>query len=745
MCADRGSDISDWYASQYAAAVGLADVDGTAALRQFLSRNPEPDSLGDPMMSGRLHMDAFMHLRLRFPISPQGYTCLTMSAGGVHFAYAYRRRGSAEPEYICVAATLDSRDGEYRNRFIGYTAFMDATEEHADELEPYEALALAADITTHWYPAAAGAAGAAPSAAPSAAGAAPSAAGAASRMPVLALAVALYMDMHDAAIAEHTNSDYLGLLAEMRALYRGPPVVVPLSDRRHRFMLVIQRGGDWAEHEVACGQKIVPMFLSEATRVGDVNLAAWRELAVAQAASDLTLSFVSPSFAFYNQWTYIEGAAAGLFDNSAMAERFARSAAVAPAADGIRAARARLGDAAPNYYTGELGAQLYESLEYGRSHLQVAPVAILHTMAHVGFALRSVGAVVRGSMTPHPAITDLVATRDGAARLLFEYAYAAHCLHAKAGAAHTDLHGNNLTVHRWAQDRHGGAPFYPNPVVAYVCGAALRAENETYVFPAVGVSGCVIDYSRAIVGPAFRARLEAGHGARYATLFYRDQVNRVMRALHRYAPTYVEKHQEALKAATIANFGAVFAVLCAVDFIAIGRNVAAALRDAADAPPAPPAARAFVVAPEAFALAGAIEAAGLELYINGLHDIVTGTRAAPAHPGAEVLRRVFKPWSFAERADALTRPGAVQLVDAYNWNSPRYSSLDYATYPPWARLDQIEPHLGEYKITDLFERGVEPFLESLRPGARVEVIAEQLRAAAAADGSPAATASSWLE
>ena len=704
------SDLSDWYASQYTAAVGLADVGGSAEFQQFLARNPEPTSQGFIAMSGRFHMEEFLQLRLRFPISPQGYACLAMEAGGVHYAYAYWRRGAAEPEYVCAAATLDSRDGEYRSRFIGYAAFAAAAEKYADELEPYEALALTADIATHWYPHRAG----------------PTA----SRVPVLALAVALFMDMHDTAIAEHTNAKYLALLADMRARYRGPPVDIPISGDRRNIMNVFSRGGDWSEFDVTCGQKVVPMFLSEATRVGDANLAVWRELAVAQAASDLALNFVSPSFGFYNQWTYIEGAGARLFDNGAMAERFARSAAVAPAADGIRAARAGLGAAAPNYYTGELGAQLYEALDYGRSHL--------HTMAHVGFALRSLGAAARVSMWPLPQISGLVATRDGAARLLFEYAYAAHCLHTKVGAAHTDLHGNNLTVHRWAKDRWAAdaPPYYLNPVTAYVCGA----EAETYLFPTAGVSGCIIDYSRAIIGPAFRARLEAGRGARFATLFYRDQVNRVMRALHRYAPTYVEKNQEALKAATIANFSDVFAVLCAVDFIAIGRNVAAALRDALAEPAG--AGPTFAVAPEAFEIAEAVEAAGLELFINGLHDLVA--RTPGRSPGAEVLRRAFGPWSFAERADELLRPGAVQLVNAYNWNSPmRYSSLDYAAYPPWARLDQIEPHLGEYKITDIFERGVEPFLESLRPGARVEVIAEQLRVAAA-DGTPAATASSWL-
>lgn len=100
---------------------------------------------------------------------------------------------------------------------------------------------------------------------------------------------------------------------------------------------------------------------------------------------------------------------------------------------------------------------------------------------------------------------------------------------------------------------------------------------------------------------------------------------------------------------------------------------------------------------------------------------------------------------------AARAPGRIrtaQLVDAYNYNNDmdRYSGSDYAKYPPWGRLDELERHLGEYKLTDLFERGVEPFLAALRPGARVEVIAEQIRARQEKlDGKPVSAASSWID
>lgn len=769
--AGNAGDLAEWYAAQYRAAVGLAEAEGGARFRKLAESFPARNASGGPPypLTGRQRMSNFLSLRLRYPLGPAGYDCLALTAQlgahEAHYGYVYWRRGSerergasedrsGDPEYICVSPTFDSRDGEYRRRFIRYPVFVEACGRALELLSPYEQAALdmagggrlvlgviaypegPAEALIRWA--------------------------AEARLLVNAFAVALALDLFETRrgmLMAHTSASYSGLLREVA---EARPSLVEHSALVSQMLedpLTWFRRGSANEFAAQCGQKLVPMFVREVTQVADYNLAAWRELAVARLASDLVLNYVAPGFPLYNQWTYVEGADASLFENSAMEDRYARGQAVAEAARSLREARRLLGAEAAareNYHAGELGAQLYESLEYAQSYLLTSQVALLHTMEDVGWALRSLGAYVRRAPVQWPAATEVFAEADSAARLLFEYAYGAHCLHAKLGVAHTDLHGNNLTYYMWgladrALPTAGGVayePYYEDPLVAYVAGP--RGEADTYVFPAAGSSGCLIDFSRCVLGPGFAPRLAAGRSPQYAPNYYRDQVNRVMRALHRYAPAYVEKHQAALKAAVLANFEAAFPVLCAVDFIAIGRSVAAYLAEAAR--PEEGEARPFSVAPAARELAARLEAAAREVYITGLHDLAESAGArqqmrVPPFPGPALFERVFGEWRFARwAARDPRRLKAASLVDAYRFdNELRWGGADYADWPPWARLDEIEKHLGELKITALFERGVEPFLEALQPDARVEVIAEQLRAEQESlDGPPVSAASSWI-
>jgi len=760
MSSRKTSDLAEWYASQYAGAVGLSDVEGGARFKQFVEQFPlrsDSPTAAYPM-TGRQRMSNFLSLKLRYPLGAAGYTCLAMAAKvGEHaanYAYAYWRRGHERggPEYICVSPTFDSRDGEYRRRFIRYPVFAAACDKLVKSLAPFEEATLAMvgdrrlELKSVAYPeeSAEGIIGNADEL----------------RLPVVAFAVALLLDLFETErgmLMAHTSAAYSAL---MRTIAAEQPSLVKLSTANvlNIDALTMLRRGSQDIATVQCGQKIVPMFVREVVQAADYNLAVWRELAVSRLAGDLVLNYVSPSFAFYNQWTYIEGADPALFENAAMEERYVRGSAVAEAARSLREARRTLGSAQQNYHTEALSAQLYESLEYAQSFLLMSPIALVHTMEDVGWALRSLSAYVRRAPTQWPAAEDAFADADMATRHLFEFAYGAHCLHTKVGAAHTDLHGNNLTFYMWGladREKADGKtvtyePFYDDPVVAYVTGP--RGEADTYVFPAAGDSGCIVDYSRCILGPAFRPHLEEGRSPRYATNFYRDQVNRVMRTLFRYASSYVERHQEAIKATVLANFEAVFPILCAVDFIAIGRNVGAALHEAisqADEGELRP----FKVSRAALELAARLEVAAQEVFITGLHDLAESAGArrqmrTPDFPGPALFEKVFGEWLFPRwAAREPRRVKTAQLVDAYNYNNPlRHSGADYAKYLPWARFDEIERHLGEYKLTDLFERGVEPFLEALRPNARVEVIAERLRAAQEKrDGAAVSTASSWLD
>jgi hypothetical protein len=754
--ATRKSDLADWHAAQYVSSVGLAGEEGGERFKRFTKTFPvKPQSSGAYPITGRQRMVSFLSLKLRYPLGAEGYTCLAMGATSgresAHYAYAYWRRGHEEedPEYICVSPTFDSRDGEYRRRFIRYPVFAETYEKLASQLAPLEeaVISMAAEgkleLKTIVYP---------EDELHTIADRVTEL-----RLMVTAFTASLALDLWQTVqgmLMIHTSEAYTRLIAAIAALR--PRLVAVSETFRQGDQLALFERGSAPLITVQCGQKLVPMFNREAMQSSDYNLAAWRELAVTRLVGDLVINYVSPAFAIFNQWTYVEGADAALFENAAMKERYTRGHAVEEATRSLREARRRLAapEALQNYYTEELSARVYESLEYAQSFLLMSPVAIAHTMEDVGWSLRSVASYVRRAPTQWPAAEEAFADLANTARYLFDVAFGAHCLHTKLGVAHTDLHGNNMTFYMWGladrQKVNGEVtyePFYDDPVVAYVAGP--RGEADTYVFPAAGASGCLIDYSRCILGPAFRPHLEEGRSPAYATHFYRDQVNRVMRTFHRYAPSIVEKNEAAIKAAVLANFDSVFPVLCAVDFVAIGRSVGAALADAMTAADDKEV-RPFQVSRAGIDLAGRLEKEAQELLVTGLHDLAAaaGSRRqmpTPAFPGDRILARVFAEWKFSRWEARRIRDA--QLVDAYRWDNPlRYSGSDYAKYPPWARLDEIERHLGEYRLTDLFERGVEPFLEALQPGARVEIIAERLRAEQEKlDGEPVSTASSWLD
>jgi len=681
---------------------------------------------------------------------------MTAEFGGASsmFAYAYWRHGSTDavPEYICTSPTFESRDGEYRHRFIRGDTFLSSYDKFTDDLDVIENAVLSMignglslNISTYphissktittWC--------------------------SDLRIQVKTFTIALVLDLwrfSRGILMNHTNSKYVSLIANIADTHPDLLDVDPTRTCTGNELISLCTRGNEDVYDVQCGQKLVPMYKREVMQPFDYNLAVWRELAITKLASDLSLNFISPSFAFYGQWTYIEDAGVDLFENSAMHQRYSRGITAEDITSSLRDARSTITDSIeyPTYHTGELSARVYDNIEYAQSYLLMSPVAMMHTMEHVGWPMQSLPDFVRRIPSQRPQVINSFADPNLAAKQFFELAYAAHCIHTKLGVAHTDLHTNNMTFYPWGlancstpeDGKDVYTPFYKDPVAAYVLGP--RGEADTYIFPANGTSACIIDYSRAIIGPAFNHRLESERSPRYALNFYRDQVNRAMRALHRYAPEYVTKNQNALKGEMIANFELIFPALCAVDFIAIGKNLGAMLKLAAV--PVDGELRQFIVCPEAFEIATALERYGREALITGLHGVINRSKGVTTDltimPGKAIIDRIFGEWTYVNWVRK--NPKNVhdtQLVDGYNINNKvQYDGSDYTRYPPWAKIDNIEPQLGKYKMTDLFERGVEPFLSALNPGDQVEVIDAKVSAEQEKlDGKPVSHLSSWID
>ena len=118
--------------------------------------------------------------------------------------------------------------------------------------------------------------------------------------------------------------------------------------------------------------------------------------------------------------------------------------------------------------------------------------------------------------------------------------------------------------------------------------------------------------------------------------------------------------------------------------------------------------------------------------------------------GELVLPGVFGEYRYSAWSDAGDSPRPcslrdVTLTSVFNATAPlMYSSTDYARYPPWAKFDDLERHLGGIKIAQVTaDRGERPFLQSQDLNSYLTFLQEQVVRRGLED-KPAAETSSWL-
>ena len=682
-------ELAGWYRGQYWDAVGLPAVEGGRRFRDLAETLRQKGS-GD---LGRLRVfGKYLKQAGREPLAPTYRAlALTASAGGGApvIAQVYVAEGGGAPSYITASFAPESRDGEFRKRLWPIEEFFAAVSGSPScaamercVLDALDAGALAlGECNSESFP-------------PEAlewVRARRTAIAAASFVFVAELGPVL-----DGTASPHfpeAAADLLRSFAEAVPDSRAPSVPT-------------------LKTFAGCA-KLIPLFVRELFAPGDLRYSAWRETAVARVAADLVLNCTTPGLPFHGDSTYIVQAGRDLFSSKAMRERYERSRAAAGAVAGTRGARRALAGVA-GARAGAFDRRLQAALEYAQSFLSVSDTVLLNRGEMVGVTLGEIGPfsqrITKRALTE--AYTSILAGPADGARFLFELAFSVGVLHARGRAAHTDLHVNNLALYTLTRHKHR-----PDEFVLYCAGA--RGEADSYVFPAAGVVGGVIDFSRAVVAPGF-----AGAGA----AFFEEQAPRVVRALHARSPEAVSANVDALRALAAGRCELVFPLLCAADFAAVG----AAFLEAA-APWA---------CAEVLDRARARAGAGQRLLEEGLELVARrdfGALEARGLPGPQLLRDLFGDHSFPRWAP--TAPPGAFLGAAFNAEAPlRYSAYDAARAPPWADPAEIARHLGPLSMAGVFaaETGGPPRLPGPGPeldwGRRAEAAAE---AEAALDALPA--------
>jgi hypothetical protein len=736
-------EFDSWFASEYHNSREIDKLEGSKEYHKFLSTFKETKSTLD----GSTRMKAFVRLRYTYPLSNEGYVVSTYKLNtknaSVIIALSYLSSESNQIEYVCISPTYDSRDGEYRRHFMTYDLFQKSYEELLSQLSKIEEKILELiskneiSIDVDFYPK------------DLSAKAQQTLEKERLTIRLLASTIHLYAESPPQI---HTITSFIAAMKDL-----GEEIAIFSLNPEERGKSYFGIGAKMKFFPEG-GQKMIPMTLKAVMEMEDINYAEWRELLIGQIASNLVISGVSQNFPLMNQWMLIEGSDIGLFENKTMHEKFYRSDTTEKSVESLRTARKiikpEIGSSAAAV---SFDAHIHESVEIAQGYLLMSEITLCSTMEHTHTTLGNFPNAYSRSYAVAIYHENFVTNLDHFKKVVFDVLYGAHCLHTKAHVVHSDLHTNNITLHHLARIRKED-----NAIEAYVCGE--EGEINTYVLPHPGITGCLIDFSRSIVGPGMVDQLTEDYGEDFTRNFYRDQITRILRTFHRYAPTFTEKNQESIKAALLINFEDAFRIMSYVDFISIGASFAHVASQKIDknTPGIGEVKRNFDMDPRCAEFGKLIEKRAREHFVSHLHDLVANITKTGGK--TKVVETLSSP--FARKPSRIKFAGHVMfdilfpefkwksgikgtLCDIHNINVPmRYDGRDYDKFPPWARIDVIEKHLGGVKITEIMKKGIKPFLDSLIPTPTADIISETVRAEQekldAELGSAVAT-SSWIE
>ena len=131
-------NIRKWMFDTYIDNLKLSELEGSSRYSKFISSI----CLDNLKYSGVRRANAFDVLKYGYPLRHTGYYVAALSVKTLNYSsyygYIYWPTTQIIPEYICCSSTFESRDGEYRHRFVWYPTWDKEYESLSAILDPLE-------------------------------------------------------------------------------------------------------------------------------------------------------------------------------------------------------------------------------------------------------------------------------------------------------------------------------------------------------------------------------------------------------------------------------------------------------------------------------------------------------------------------------------------------------------------------------------------------------------------------------
>jgi hypothetical protein len=596
------------------------------------------------------------------------------------YAYAFWPPGSraSTPEYVCVGPTYISQDGEYRASFLWYPDFQKVysyalKEGVATGFNPIDRLydlvmgfAAKGDIgfATHAYPA--------------------------GRSPEnetrkvldhsdtqrlqIKLLIAVLFRSNSMKTNVNLNPNFSKTLRSL--LDAASNILCPSGPPSARDLVVKTRLGfhnGAPRPRVKCGIKLIPLTEREREMRLNPRGKGWKELFLTELMSQLKTNFIAPTPPLFVGSTVLVGVDEHVFENPSMVALYRASDDAREQLDGIRNARAARAAYADDPH-GDAAA-LAEVRETLTANL-LSDECLLIATEWVG------PTIIRYFDEEGPAAP---LEDDAFVNLMFVLVYGLMAMHRYA--VHADLHTNNITVSSRTYSLK----------MTDVCSVFIvgpDGQRDTYLVPHGGLTPHIIDYSKCVVGPGARTRIESQVGKLQADAFYTEQKAQTIEALLRWGGEYAAENSTKLENMFYSRPDDVYEALKCVDYMALGKNVGVLVGDNVEG------------SVGSWTVRQTDHKVCLELYDTANDHFFRWLRClvedAPPPPpaGRAIVNKIFNHLQFSKwdpEDIAQCKP-----VDAFSLVAEH--KYDAENPPPWLQPEQLVHHSGK-KMDKLFSRG----------------------------------------
>lgn len=658
------------------------------------------------------------------------------------FLYSHNERGKTIHDYVCIAPTLQSADGEYRQSFISFKQFSYYVEHFNEVIEKVESQiakqlkekAIGIQIESFF--------------------------------PLIdrkkknfdrikkkflnlvdeqRLALKLYSVVwvmqyyryNEDIMENHITPGYKEsiITSEEDTFYNEQirPMFGPTDHFSDRFdRVIVHPKQHYAPAD--CGQKLIPLKVKDMENPENIRLAPWREVYIASRVGDLVINGICAGFPIYVDWFLISTNSPSIWDNQVSHTKLDHSMIATDIVRKLENARKY------TYDLGSKGDELFISykmqglsetievpMEYAEKELILAPVTLCSVTEHVGRTIADLPNMMKKSfyrLETGPLYSDVRVF----GKYLFEYVYTLYSMNYHLHAIHTDLHLNNIALNTIRQFHHNVLSEDPELMVTNVhviydlSDGDPDSDLESFIFPHYGRYATIIDFSRGVIG---RDQLLKDFPEHQVDQIISNQRRRLQNAFARELPEFYKGHALQIEALFLQNFDLGHRYLTAIDTYKLTRGfISMFTRDIPD------------LVPEVEALVKKVNAMALNFLTIEIQRAFRREVKTPeqlGYPNLKILRECFKEFRielFNQKAGRRNDPNkGITIVDVFQAHNPlRYNIREYEKFPPQVKFD----YLIRNKITvnDAGLKNYEQYREYVakeHPMQKLETMAEELK------------------